>query len=648
MRFVVDALLTRMAATRAMVWMPVENGLRLVGAREAPGAPDLSRIDTLPTDLTDVFGAAPVVIRTPADPDQPLLAVVAVVGERSAEDMQRDLDDAAAALSMANCSAEGVLEAISDQAAVLDGAGVIVRANRAWLDAPASHSIAVERSRVGTNYPSALAGQDSRSARIAADGIRSVLAGALPGFQSEYDITAAERSYSLQVDPLPEGGAVVRHVDISFRKHLQRQLAHRATHDTLTGLPNRMVMADRLGQALIRAARTHSSVALLFCDVDRFKQINDTQGHAVGDQVLAAIARRLQNCVRQSDVVARFGGDEFVVMLEDIDSEQVAQRRAKELQTAATHPIVVDGRPLSFGMSIGIAVHGGTSTPDGAQIATLLADSDAAMYAAKLAGRGTLHVFETADRDSRQDPAAIAPALRTAALNDEIRMAVQPIVDLADGRIAAYESLVRWDLPQVGRLSPADFLQTAEETGAIVEIGHSILRQSLDFARGLPEQVGVSVNVSWTELAEPEYPAIVLSALDSAGIPPARLALEILLPATADRQPLSGLHALREDGVGITLDAFGRQPVEMTMLPTVRATTLKVDRALTAYATGPLGVGRMLAGVVEMAGGLGLTCIAEGIETAAQATAAADLGFARGQGFYFGKPVDPSEALIGS
>ena len=210
MRFVVDALLTRMAATRAMVWMPGENGLRLVGAREAPGAPDVSRIDTLPTDLTDVFGAAPVVIRTPADPDQPLLAVVAVVGERSAEDLQRDLDDAAAALSMANCSAEGVLEAISDQAAVLDGAGVIVRANRAWLDAPASHSIAVERSRVGTNYPSALAGQDSRSARIAADGIRSVLAGALPGFQSEYDITAAERSYSLQVDPLPRTGSFCR------------------------------------------------------------------------------------------------------------------------------------------------------------------------------------------------------------------------------------------------------------------------------------------------------------------------------------------------------------------------------------------------------------------------------------------------------
>ena len=156
-------------------------------------------------------------------------------------------------------------------------------------------------------------------------------------------------------------------------------------------------------------------------------------------------------------------------------------------------------------MSIGIALHGGTSTPDGGEIATLLADSDAAMYAAKLAGRGTVHVFETADRDTKQDPATIAPALRTAALNDEIRMMVQPIVDLADERVSSFESLVRWDLPEVGRLSPADFLQTAEE-GAIVEIGHSILRQTLDFARGLPDQMSVSVSVSWTELAREDYP----------------------------------------------------------------------------------------------------------------------------------------------
>ena len=643
LHFVVHALLARMTGPQALVWVPGDHGLHLVGHQGVDDAERVADIDDLPDDLSGLFGATPAVVRTPADPDQPLVCLVAAVTQRPTEDLQHDLDDAAAALRMASRSAEGVLEAISDQAAVLDSAGVILRANRAWLDAPPSHRAAVARSPVGTHYPAALASQDSRPAQIAADGIRSVLAGALPGFQSEYDVAAAERSYSLHVDPLPDGGAVVRHVDISFRKHLQRQLAHRATHDTLTGLPNRMVMADRLGQALIRAARTDRCVALLFCDVDRFKQINDTQGHAVGDQVLVAIARRLQNCVRQSDVVARFGGDEFVVMLEDIDDEQVAARRAKDLQTAATHPIVVDGRPLAFGLSIGIAVHRGTSTPDGGEIATLLADSDAAMYAAKLAGRGTVHVFETADRDAKQDPATIAPALRTAALNDEIRMMVQPIVDLDGGRVSSYESLVRWDLPEVGRLSPADFLQTAEETGAIVEIGHSILRQTLEFARGLSPATSVSVNVSWAELAQDDYADLVLAALGTAGITPDRLSLEVLLPTTADHEALSQLHRLRDARIGVTLDAFGRQPVELKVLPHMHATTLKVDRALTAYTTGPQGAGRMLAGVVGLANRLGLACIAEGIETREQAEAAAELGFSRGQGFYFGKPVDPAE-----
>lgn len=543
--------------------------------------------------------------------------------------------------------ADGVLDALSDQAAVLDRDGVVVRVNRAWADAPASHRAVVDRCDVGTHYPATLEAQGSRPARIAADGIRSVLAGALPGFQSEYDtVDAGRRSFSLQVDPLPAGGAVVRHIDISFRKHLQRQLAHRATHDPLTGLPNRMVLADRLGQALIRSARTGGGVALLFCDVDRFKQINDSQGHAVGDQVLEAIARRLQNCVRQSDVVARLGGDEFVVLLEDVADEATAQRFARDLQAAATHPIVVEGRPLHFGLSVGIALHPGRAATDGREIAALLADADAAMYAAKLAGRGSVHVFEPADREAKRDPAGIAPALRTAALNDEIRMLVQPIVELRDGRVAGYESLVRWDLPEVGRLSPADFLQTAEETGAIVEIGRSILRQALAFAAALPDRVRVSANVSWAELAQADFPAAVLSSLDRAGVPAQRLDLEVVLPAGADPSSLASLHALADHGVGVTLDAFGRVPVDLAMLPDVRATTLKVDRALTAYATRGGAPGRMLAEIVGLAGRLGLSCIAEGVETRAQAEAAATLGFDRGQGFYFGKPTDPQEVIL--
>ena len=641
----VEAVFARLAADRAALWVATPDGWTLAGAHGVTGAPE--RLPD-PAGLTEVFGAPPTLVRTPADPAAEPVAVIAVVTDQPPALLQRILDEAAGVLRLLQCgAADGVLEALSDQAAVLDPDGVVVRVNGAWSDTPAPQSAVVARSRVGTHYPATLEAQGSRPARIAADGIRAVLAGALPGFQSDYDtdVDAGRRSFSLQVDPLPAGGAVVRHIDISFRKHLQRQLAHRATHDPLTGLPNRMVMVDRLGQALIRSARTGGGVALLFCDVDRFKQINDSQGHAVGDQVLEAIARRLQNTARQSDVVARFGGDEFVVLLEDVADEQTAQVFAKDLQAALTHPIVVEGRPLHFGVSVGIAMHPGRSAPDSREIAALLADADAAMYAAKLDGRGSVHVFEPADRDAKRDPAQIAPALRTAALNDEIRMLVQPIVDLRDGRMTGYESLVRWDLPAVGRLSPADFLQTAEETGAIVEIGRSILRQTLWFAAALPERVRVSANVSWTELAEESFPDTVLSSLDRAGVPAHRLDLEVVLPAAAEPASLSRLHTLAEHGVGITLDAFGRVPVDLAMLPDVRATTLKVDRALTVYATRGGAPERLLAEIVGLADRLGLSCVAEGVETRAQAEAAAALGFQRGQGFYFGKPADPQEFL---
>ena len=234
----------------------------------------------------------------------------------------------------------------------------------------------------------------------------------------------------------------------------------------------------------------------------------------------------------------------------------------------------------------------------------------------------------------------MAPALRTAALNDEIRMKVQPIVDLDSGAVTAYESLVRWDLPEVGLLSPADFLQTAEETGAIVEIGHSILRQTLAFADTLPATTGVCVNVSWTEIAEADFAVAVLHALRTTGVDPARLNLEVLLPASADADTLGRWHGARRRGRG---DPRCLRPaaVELSMLPRMRATSLKIDLVLTAYAAKPGPAARMLRGVVELAGQLGLECVAEGVETQEQAAAAARLGFRRGQGFYFGRPVDP-------
>jgi diguanylate cyclase (GGDEF)-like protein len=633
-----EDLLSAVPGQQVLLWLPDADGtLQLSGSRgiehSAQATPDAA---------AGLFDIPPLLVRTPPNPDQPARALLAVNPTGADQStLQRLLDEAFT--PPPPLDTWDVLEAIGDQAAVLDAGGVVIRANCAWRQTPEAAQSAVPRCEPGVDYPAHLRLTSSRPARIAADGILSVLRGALPAFQSDYD--AGERAYSLQVEPLPHGGALVRHVDISFRQHLQRQLAHRATHDALTGLPNRMVMADRLGQALIRAARTGSTVAVLFCDVDRFKQINDTQGHSVGDQVLAAMARRLQRSVRQADLVARFGGDEFVVLLEDIDTPATAQAMAKSLQATTTSPIVVDGRPLHFGVSCGIAVHAGTSNPDLATIDGLLSDADSAMYAAKQTGRGRIALFEPAHRYVRRDPELIAPALRTAADNDEIRMMVQPIVALGTGQVSGFETFVRWDLPEVGLLSPADFLQTAEETGAIVEIGASILRQSLAFATRLPGQV-VSINVSWVELAQPAYADSVLDALRAAGLPPERLALEVNVPALAEPQALTHLDQLRTAGLGVTLDAFGRQPVELSILPHLSATAVKIDRTLTAFATQPGSMARMLRGLVGLVAHLGLTGIAEGIESREQAEAAAELGLAQGQGFYFGKPVEPEEALV--
>lgn len=645
--FVADCLFAQCQAETGALWViGADDRLRLIAA---VGVADVDRLAALrpgSTAATELL-ASNIVVQT----GDPCTAVLAVKTALSRDHVQQLLDSAREALSVPTeldrlraraALVDGVLEAISDQAAVIDPAGVVLRTNAAWTQAPVAHREVVERSPVGTVYPDALRSQVSRPARITAEGIDAVLRGALPAFQADYDTEGDNgRAYSFQVDPLPDGGAVVRHVDISFRKHLQRQLAHRATHDPLTGLPNRMVMTERLGQALIRAARTDTGIALLFCDVDHFKQINDSQGHAVGDQVLCAIGRRLQETLRQSDVVARFGGDEFVVLLEDIADEDSALQYAQELQSAATAPIIVEGRPLHFGLSIGISLHRGVLEADPGAVGVLLSDADTAMYAAKKSGRGSICVFDPGRHPAGRAAEDVAEALRAVA--EGVTLLVQPIVTLGSQEVACFEAFARIDLPGLGVLSPADFLQRAEETGVIVEIGQSVMRQALGFIAGQPDQRHISVNVSWAELLRADYPEQVLGALVAAGVHPGRLELEILMPAAAQVSALAHLRTLREAGVGITLDAFGRQPVELGMLPGMAASGIKVDRSLTAIAATSERHGRLVRGIVRFADHLGINCTAEGIESQAQAAAAEALGFRRGQGFFFGKPSNPQD-----
>jgi diguanylate cyclase (GGDEF)-like protein len=639
LEYVVACLLDRLNAQSSILWVAdIDRRLWPVGQRGYPGVPPSQ-------PSVDILGASTVLLRTPANSEQAAVAVLATTGvdHHSAQSL---LDEARPALrtpallqdvqARADLT-DGVLEAIADQAAVLDAEGIVVQTNSAWTKAPVSHRRVIERSPVGTRYTEALRSQSSRPAKIAAEGIDEVLKGGLPGFQSDYDtdVDQGDRSYSLQVDPLPTGGAVVRHLDISFRKHLQRQLAHRATHDELTGLPNRMVMNERLGQALLRAYRTGASIALLFCDVDAFKQINDSMGHGVGDQVLTAIAERLQAEVEQSDVVARFGGDEFVVLIEDIADEQRARDLASRLQASASKPILVGGRPLHFSLSIGISVHSGDSRPDETVINSIVADADAAMYLAKRVGRGSIQTVQARTAGHHQD---IAEALAHGAAS----LLVQPIVELGTGRTVCYEACARLDLPDSRILAPLDFLQSAEETGAIVAIGRSVMEQACAFIAGVPS-AHVSVNVSWVELAQPDYTDWLLSTLLGSGVTADRLELEVLLPSSPQISAMSTLRRLRAQDVRIMIDAFGRQPVELGMLPTLAVSGIKVDRALIAAATTSERHAHLVRGIVHLADHLGMISTAEGVETPAQAASAVTLGFRRGQGFHYGGQVPLSE-----
>ncbi len=636
--YVSASLLDAVGATRAMLWVAdADHVLRPVSA--GPQQHD--------APASAVFGDSTVIVRTPADETLPAVAVLAVDGG-DRQHLQKQLDEAAPALEHSAAWADlktkarlsdGVLEAIADQAAVLDADGVIVATNSAWTRTPVSHRRVMERSPLGTAYAEALRSQVSRPARIAADGIEAVLRAALPSFQSDYDADSehGERSYSLQVDPLPHGGAVVRHVDISFRKHLQRQLAHRATHDPLTGLPNRMVMNERLGQALIRASRTRGGIAVLFCDVDSFKQINDSYGHAVGDKVLSAVANRLQQAVRQSDVVARFGGDEFVVLLEDIPDEASAHVLALRLQSAVTKPIMVEGRPMHFSVSIGLTVRHAEIDTTPSAVDAIMADADAAMYLAKEAGRGNIRSV---------DGACPVRSLPAGWDLSGISVLVQPIVNLDSGQTVCLEACARLDTPGGQSWSPADFLQRAEETGAIIDIGRQVLEHAVRFAAA-QYGVHVSVNVSWAELVTAHYADDVLARLAAADVAPQRLELEVLIPAGGQVVALGTLRRLREAGVGIILDAFGRQPVELAALPELSATGLKVDRTLIAAAATGQRHARLVRGIVQMAHALGLSSTAEGIETPQQASMAQTLGFQRGQGFHFGTPAPLSGGQSG-
>ncbi len=436
------------------------------------------------------------------------------------------------------------------------------------------------------------------------------------------------------------------------RKAFEHRLAHESMHDPLTQLPNRLLFIDRLSLALARGRRTESQVAVLFLDLDRFKNINDSLGHDAGDELLQSVAARLESVVRPGDTVARFGGDEFTILCEDLAGESTPDRAgeiAQRVVTAMAQPFVVRGAETYIGVSVGIALSsGGDETAD-----VLLRDADAAMYHAKDAGRGRIEVFDDAMRARAMARHTTENALHRAIERDELRLFFQPIVRLVDARCIGAEALVRWQHPERGLVPPAEFVPLAEESGLVVPLGAWVLEQAAAHAaRWQIEQpeFTVSVNLSARQLAQADLAEHVTDVIARTGVAPTSLCFEITETALMNDADavMNLIDDLRALGVRFAIDDFGTGYSSLGYLKRFSVDTVKIDRAFIDGLADDADDRAIVSAVIQLSHTLGLRVVAEGVETETQLTELVALGCDEAQGYFFAppQPANDLRALV--
>ncbi len=435
--------------------------------------------------------------------------------------------------------------------------------------------------------------------------------------------------------------------DITERKRLEQQMAHQAFHDALTGLPNRTLVLDRLTYAVARNHRTDRSIAVLFLDLDGFKVVNDGMGHTVGDQLLVAVARRLAGCLRPGDTIARWGGDEFTVLLDDVTDPGQAQHIADRILEALVPAFVLDARTIVTTPSIGIAVSTGAKVhPD-----DLLRAADLAMYHAKARGKAQYQVFDASMRVDLMERLELEAGLRHALERGELEVYYQPKVALKSGEVTGFEALVRWNHPAHGMVSPAQFILLAEETGLILPIGQWVLEQACHQAKRWHAEapphppLSVHVNLSARQFQNPDLVAEVAQVLRATGMTPQALILEITETVVMDDGASSSatLRELKALGVQLAIDDFGTGYSSLSYLRRFPVDVLKIDKAFVDGLGHDSEATAIVQAVITLAHTLGMSVVAEGIETAVQVAHLNALGCDAGQGYYFAKPL-PSPA----
>ncbi len=484
------------------------------------------------------------------------------------------------------------------------------------------------------------------------DALRDLIEGERYGYRAEKRYLHAEGHpvwVSLNVSPVYDEGAVSYLIsqveDISDRKESEERLTRQALHDSLTGLPNRTLFADRVRMASNR--RGARGYAIVYLDLDAFKLVNDTLGHAAGDQVLIEVARRLERLLRAGDTLARLGGDEFALLCEEVGDDD-AKAIADRVIDAMAKPIDVQGRAITQAASIGISLYAQDGAP--AEPDDMLGDADLAMYRAKAAGKSRYALFETWMRTGETDQTGLEHELRAGIENGELTVHYQPEVDLISGEITGAEALVRWQHPVRGLLEPAQFLFVAEASDLILEVDDLVLReacfQAAHWREELPdgERFTVSVNISERRLADPGLSGKIAQAIADARLPAASLCLEIAERAVMDRRAaaLAAIPDLEALGIRLLIDDFGIAISSFGSLKRLpRLNAIKIDASFIA------GLGRSredsagVAAIVGLAHGLGLTATAEGLEREEQLRELQALHCDRGQGYYFARPQPP-------
>ena len=558
-----------------------------------------------------------------------------------------ELHDTQRSLAAQNERLDAALNNMSQGLVMFDSSARLVVCNKRYLD---MFSLSPEAVRPGCTIREVL---DQRVATggFSADYVEAyrtdLLAAVAHGATFSKNTKLPDgRVISIINQPMADGGWVATHEDITERLAAEERIKHLAHYDALTGLPNRVTFYERLETVLSRQRRSET-IGVLSLDLDRFKNVNDTLGHPVGDQLLKAAADRMRSCVRSEDLVARLGGDEFAIVQGSSTQSSDLSALATRLIEVVGAPYDLDGHQVIVGTSVGIAV----APTDSNQPDQLMKNADLALYRAKANGGGAFRFFE-AEMDARmQARHALELDLRKAVVNGEFELFYQPVIDVKTGQINSFEALIRWHHPERGMIAPLEFIPVAEETGLIVQIGEWVLRRACSEAVRWPKHITIAVNLLPAQFKSRNLVPMVINALAASGLPATRLELEIteLVLVQENEGAFATLHQLRDLGIKIAMDDFGTGYSSLGYLRSFPFDKIKIDQSFIRDLPGKLESLAIVRAVVGLSSSLGITTIAEGVETKEQLASVTAEGCNEFQGYLISwpKPAADVERLLG-